>query len=435
MAKPTFTPGEIHDLLNKINSIGATDDDGISRLAYTDAESEAHEVIRNWVPENWTVETDGIGNLYATPRPNAHRFFLVGSHLDSVPNGGKYDGAVGVAIAAVVIKSIDKSDYRPDPAPMLVVWRAEESARFNQSTLGSQAAMGQLDGEILDRTAEDGPTLREAIASQGFDPTSIEAPLQEMNGKLDFSLDMIDGYLEAHNEQGPVLTDAECDIGVVTAIRAPTRSKITFIDRSNHAGTTPEDLKKDAMQGAAKAVLKRSDLVSGVSSDRDLVGNNGIMEPKTEQALNKIIGKVEVGVEFRSLDEEFRDEIEQQFFEACKQIAYEEDLDLNIQELESRSPVELDDNLSTDLEATAAKLGSIRYKIMKSGAGHDAMCLQQADIPSGLVFLPSPKGISHDPEEDVKKGSMTTAAKVMQRAYLSHANHNKILRATNTSRD
>jgi hydantoinase/carbamoylase family amidase len=393
--------------LDAVWEIGRADDGGVTRLAYSDEETAAIEYVRGELDDAVDVRTDHIGNVFATREPDADRTLLLGSHLDSVFDGGRLDGALGVIVALEAIETAYKIGT-PAVPPTLAVFRAEESSRFGQWAVGSRGALGQLTVEDLSAVDQSGVPLWQAMQSQGLTPTNFSEPT--------IDLDRTVGFLEVHIEQGRVLDDADEHLGIVDSIRGPVRHRITVEGDYDHSGATPMGLRRDAIAGAAEMVTAVERIASEAAAEGDVVGTVGEFAP-ARGAINKVCGEVTFSMDVRSNDRPFRDDVEASILDEIRSIAERRGLKADATLVDRSDPVELDADTTAFLADVAASLG-FDHRRLPSGGGHDAMNLQHAGVPTGMLFVPSVDGISHSPDEETPEEAIREAAATFTRAIL-----------------
>lgn len=395
--------------LDDLWEIGRTKTGGVTRLAYSEAETTAIEYVLEQLPDEYAVHTDPIGNVFATTDPDADRSIYVGSHLDSVYNGGKLDGALGVVAAMEAVEAVRRHDSEPPCPPTLTIFRAEESARFGRHTIGSRGALGRLQVDDLSATDENDVPLWQAMRRAGYHPENLSEPT--------IDLDRVAGFLELHIEQGRVLDDADEEVGVVTSVRAPVRYRLTVHGDDDHSGATPMGLRRDAVAGAAEMIGAIEEIGTAVADEGDLVATVGDVSP-VDGAINKVCGEVSFPLDVRSTDTAVRDEAERRILDAIERIAEERELTVEREELDRSDPVSLDPGFADVLDASAAAAGAA-YRRLPSGGGHDAMNFQLAGIPTGMLFVPSVDGVSHNPAEETDPDAIEAATASMARALLS----------------
>lgn len=410
IALSAIDPERIERRLDDIWAIGHTDAGGVTRLAYSDKENEAFEYLRSELPDAYVVREDSLGNLFATREPDADESLYLGSHLDSVYNGGRLDGPLGVLTALEAIEAVSASDETPPRPPTLVVFRAEESARFGHHTIGSRGALGRLTVDEFSATDEEGVPLWLAMQRAGFHPESLAEPT--------IDLDSIAGFLELHIEQGRVLDEADESIGIVTSIRAPVRYRVRVTGEYDHSGATPMELRRDALVAAAEAIVAIERIGSEAAESGDLVATVGDITAE-EGAINKVCGEATFPIDLRSNDEAYRDEVESRILEDLEAIAERRGVDMDPELIDRSEPVELDQRF-VDTLADAAAGTDAAYRRIPSGGGHDAMNFQLAGVSTGMVFVPSVDGISHSPAEETDPKAIEAGARVLARAVLDY---------------
>jgi len=371
------------------------DADGTRRTFLCAAMRDCHQEIAQWLePLGVGVRVDAAGNLraaYPAAQAGVPRL-LVGSHLDTVPRAGAYDGVLGVVLAVALLQALDG---RKLPYGIEVVgFSEEEGVRFGAPFIGSRALVGRLDEELLAHTDEDGISVRRAIQDFGLNPAEIaHAALKE---------DVL-GYLEFHIEQGPVLEKLGRPLGVVEAIAGQSRLEVTFVGRANHAGTTPMDLRYDALAGAAEWIVAVERLASSVPG---LVATIGSVEA-SPGATNVIAGEVRLSLDVRHRADSVRAHAVEDCIRVAEEIALRRRLSVRPRARLSQVAVAMDPFLSEQIETAIRKSGCEPLR-MVSGAGHDAMILAEK-VPSAMIFLRTPGGISHDPAESVRMNDIAKA--------------------------
>jgi len=367
---------------------GFSEDSGATRRTFLSPPMrECHRQISSWLqPLGAAVQVDAAGNLrglYTGSEPNAPRL-LIGSHLDTVPNAGAYDGILGVVLAVGLLEGLN--GRRLPFAVEVIGFSEEEGVRFGIPFLGSRALVGRLDNELLSRQDADGISISKAIEDFGLNPAEI--PRAAMK-------DDVLGYIEFHIEQGPLLDSLSCPLGVVDAIAGQTRLEFTFVGRSNHAGTTPMNLRYDALAAAAEwisAVESRAQRTSG------MVATVGTMQVKPG-ASNVIAGETQLSLDVRHRSDQIRNSGVGYFIRQAEEIARRRGLRARCNVLLDQRAVLMDSFLVSQIAEAISKTEREAHR-MVSGAGHDAMVIAEK-VPSAMVFLRSPGGISHDPAESV----------------------------------
>jgi allantoate deiminase len=370
-----------------------SEDSGSIRRTFLSAPMrDVHRKIAGWItPLGALVNVDAAGNIravYRAAQPDAP-ILLMGSHLDTVPNAGVYDGILGVVIAIGLLGAL--AGRKLPFAIEVVGFSEEEGVRFGTPFIGSRALVGTLDEELMSRKDAKGISIREAIAEFGLNPAEI--PQAVLQG------DVL-GYLEFHIEQGPVLESVGRPLGVVDAIAGQSRWDLTFVGQANHAGTTPMNLRRDALAGAAEwigSVERQAQATSG------LVATVGAIEARPG-VRNVIAGEARLSLDVRNKDvrnknDQARHAAVDDLLRQAMEIAKRRGLSLQTEVLLDQPAVPMDPFLVSQVEQAIRKAGCDPYR-MTSGAGHDAMILA-GRVPSAMIFLRTPGGISHDPAESV----------------------------------
>jgi allantoate deiminase len=368
---------------------------GTRRTFLSPSMRDCHREIVAWLaPLGVDVSIDAAGNLralYAGPGGDAPRL-LIGSHLDTVPNAGAFDGILGVVLGVALLESLPGK--RLPFAIELLGFSEEEGVRFGAPFIGSRALVGRLDAELLGRMDAKGTSVRQAIEDYGLDPGDIRSAA--LTG------DEL-GYLEFHIEQGPVLEEMNRALGVVETIAGQSRLEFVFAGSTNHAGTTPMKLRRDAMAGAAEwigAVEREAHRVP------ELVATVGTLAVKPG-AVNVIAGEARATLDVRHGSDEARHAAVETLTGAATDIAARRRLSVQHTVLLNQPSVAMDPALARQVEESIRRAGCEPHR-MVSGAGHDAMILAEK-IPSALIFLRTPGGISHDPAETVRVEDVATA--------------------------
>lgn len=348
---------------------------------------ECHREIAAWVePLGAEVRIDAAGNfraLYAAAEANSPRL-LIGSHLDTVPDAGAFDGVMGVVLGVALLENL-----RAERLPFAIEiagFSEEEGVRFDTPFIGSRALVATLNDEILARRDARGVSVREAIENFGLKPSEISEA--RLRGE-------ILGYVEIHIEQGPVLEELGLPLGVVEGLAGQSKMEFTFTGRANHAGTTPMHLRRDAVAGAAEwitAVEREAHRVAG------LVATVGTVEAKPG-ATNVIAGEVRASLDMRHRSDDVRAAAVETMVRIAKQIAARRGLTVRHETKASQPAVAMDARLVGEIEEAIRRAGCEPHR-MVSGAGHDAMILAEK-FPAAMMFVRSPGGISHSPEETV----------------------------------
>ena len=376
--------------------IGA-DEGGVSRFAWTPELAEANAWLAGRLGAlGLEAETDAAGNVVGRWSTGEGKAVLVGSHLDTVPRGGRYDGALGVLAALEAVRTLRAEGVEPSRPLWVVSFNDEEGSRFQTGMLGSRAFCGELDVEDWRRRG-----VADAMTRAGFEFDR----LPEARG-----VDDVAAYLELHIEQGPVLEQSGEDVGIVTAITGLLGFRVRFLGAANHAGTTPMEARRDALAGAARIVLAVREEALAREGMTANVGKLSV-EPG---GFNVIPGLAELTIDVRSPTAEGFERAEAFVRETVERVGAEEKLGVEVSVTHRKPPVALDRGLQDTL-IEAAEAEGASYRRMSSGAGHDAMVLAH-HVPAAMVFVPSRGGISHSPDEYTPPEQCELGARVLTRA-------------------
>lgn len=380
--------------------------EGINRLAFTDADWEGRQyIIDRMTDAGLSVEIDDFGNVigYKIGKKPDLPAVMVGSHTDSVPNGGNYDGVVGVLSAIEVIRSMIDDGYEHDHTIAVVSFMCEESGRFGNATLGSKAMRGELTLQDLHHLVDkQGISLYEALKGRNLNPDGIETMAYKRPVK---------SFTEIHIEQGKVLEHEQKTIGIVTGIAAPERFYVTIRGNADHSGATPMNLRHDALCGASKIILGIEEIAS-MQEEPPVVGTVGVVEV-TPGAMNVIPGAVKLGVDIRSISKVARNSVVTLVKEFIDITAEKRGLSYTIETIAQDHPVAMHPAMIREIEEAVKSVG-IEYMTMPSGAGHDAMHWAEA-VPTGMIFIPCRDGISHNPAEYAEMDDIVTGAEVLDK--------------------
>ena len=397
------------DSLMSMAEIGATAKGGVRRLTLTDVDRRGRERFRDWCQAaGLTVRVDAIGNMFArrAGRDPKRAPVLVGSHLDSQPSGGKFDGALGVLGGLEVMRTLNDLGILTEAPIELVNWTDEEGSRFGHSLMGSGVWSGVFGLEETYGLADvDGVQVREALDGIGY--RGVE-PAEAFPA---------DAYFELHIEQGPILEREEKLIGVVTGAQAQVWYDAVATGQESHAGTTPPSTRKDALLCAARVV----DLVDRTMRARGEDGRGTVGQMHVfPNSRNVIPGEVRFSVEFRHPDEAELDRIEAQFPREAGFVARDCGVRLELNRLFRIPAQPFDPECVTLVKAAAERMGFASREIV-SGAAHDAVYVAK-HVPTAMVFTPCKDGLSHNEAEDMKPEEAEAGCQVLFEAVLARAN-------------
>lgn len=401
-----INPDRMLDAFNQLALIGGTADSGVHRPSL----SEAHLAARAWLREHieasgFEFRIDGAGNHSAVlpcDDPSAPTLIL-GSHLDSVPNGGRFDGALGVMAALEVLKTVRENGIRLKVQLEAMDFTDEEGTLVG--LLGSAALAGHLSNENLEKPRGGRERLLEGMVRAGLSDESMLSAARKRES--------LAGYLELHIEQGKWLEKSGTDIGIVTAIVGIWSYKLSFIGKADHAGSTTMEDRRDASLGASAFTLAAREMV--MRDFPNCVVNVGKME-FAPGAFNIVPAQVDVSLEFRSPDEDEFNRLDQTLLELAEREAARFGLDLKTEFLGKHSPSLMDADVRGAFADACETLG-LSHMVLPSGAGHDGQSL--ADLcPVGMIFVPSVDGASHSPREFTKWEDCVNGANVLLQAAL-----------------
>ncbi|MDR3348225.1 MAG: Zn-dependent hydrolase [Acidaminococcales bacterium] len=389
---------------------------GVTRFAFSDEDWRARAFIMDEMKKaGLSVRSDNFGNVIgrrAGSDPNAAAV-MMGSHLDSVPNGGAFDGTVGVLSALAAIKEMNEQgvdNYHPIE---MVVFMAEESSRFGAATLGSKAMCGLLLAEDLKNIRDKEKTpLYDVLRSRGFDPDRIADAVYRGSVKV---------FFELHIEQGKALEAAGKQIGVVTGIAAPTRLRVLLHGHADHSGATPMGMRHDGLCAAAEIILAVEKLAA--ESDPPCVGTVGIIRT-VPCVMNVIPGETELGIDLRSIYADAKKTLAGKLRDRIGEIAGKRDIPFTVDILADDTPVRLNESVIGFLAGICAKRGC-RYMKMPSGAGHDAMHWAVGH-PTGMLFVPCKNGVSHHPDEYAATEDIAAGTRILYDAVCRAADKDTI---------
>jgi len=394
--------GSVSETLDELATIGRSHRGGITRVAWSDELFRAYDWIGERMHElGLEVEVDPAGNLVGRWNVGTGKAVAIGSHLDTVPSGGRLDGAFGVVGALHAVALLQAEGFTPARPLWVIGFMDEEGTRFNTALFGSQAFTGGPLGDVAERADAEGTTLRAAMAEVGreFDRAG------EAHGT-----DQLAAFLEMHIEQGPLLESEGLDIGVVTSIVGLRGYRVHLYGQANHAGTTPMQLRRDALAGAARVVLELREFAR---SRPDVTANVGKIAVDPGGA-NVVPGVADFTVDVRAATMDGLEELHRVVERTVATIAAEERLEFGVEATYSLDPLELDPAMVDTVERAAVAEGA-RWRRMPSGAGHDAMLVGR-HVPTGMIFVPSRDGISHSPEEYTSPGQLELGTRVLAAA-------------------
>ena len=372
----------------------------LTRPYGSQAMREANEIVSGWMRgAGMTVNQDEVGNRIGHYQGNGEKTLVLGSHLDTVREAGKYDGQMGVLVALACVQQLHDRGERLPFSIEVAAFVDEEGLRFGTTFLGSSVYAGAFDEELLNLQDQDGVTLREAVRAFGGDPDALK---REDRGNKDLL-----GYCEVHIEQGPALEENDLPVGIVTAINGQSRVGLVFSGKAGHAGTVPMEGRQDALCAAAEFVLEVERAARAEPESVATVGEITALPG----AANVVPGRTELSLDVRHPDDEVRERLRDHLRMRAEEIAGARMCDCDWQLRQETPAVRSDPGLSA-LLARAVEDSGMAVHRLPSGAGHDAA--QVAELtPVAMLFVRCKGGISHNPAESVAQEDVGVAVEVI----------------------
>jgi len=394
--------------LRDLAEIGPIDGGGVSRLALTDEDKQGRDLVVTWMRDlGLDVTIDRIGNAVAV-RAGASEGppVMTGSHIDTVATGGKYDGNLGVLAGLEVIETLAERDIVTARPLAVAFFTNEEGARFPPDMLGSLCYVG-------------GMTVEEAMSIRSADGDTVGAELERIGytGPTPCPGPAPHAFVELHIEQGPVLEREGMRIGAVESVQGITWLEITIVGQSNHAGTTPMSLRRDAGLVAGEVIAAVRRIANEIGGDQVATVGSVRLHPGL---VNVVAARATLTVDMRNTDAAALAEAESRLNADLERLASAEGATTSVRTLARFDPVVFDPAVVDLVHSTAQDLG-LSVRRMPSGAGHDAQMLARV-CPAGMVFVPSVNGISHNPAEHTDPEDLTAGANVLLRTMLALAN-------------
>jgi allantoate deiminase len=382
--------------------------DGLTRVFLSPQQHEANAMVLGWMREaGMATRQDAIGNVVGRyeGKRDGLPCLMLGSHLDTVRDAGRYDGMLGVVTAIECVADLHARNVRLPFAVEVIGFADEEGVRFGATLLGSRAVAGTFDPGVLDKADAGGMTLREALQLAGHDPARL--------GEAARSAADVLAYVELHIEQGPVLEAERLPVGVVTAINGGNRFEVDVIGTAGHAGTVPMALRRDALMAAAECALAVERIAKSVS---EVVGTVGRVEV-APGAINVIPGRVRFSLDLRAPADELRERVVESVRAEFAAIAERRDVELAMTLMWEARTAACSPSVQRQLtEAIHAE--GIRVHHLPSGAGHDGMAIVEI-APIGMLFVRCKGGVSHHPAEAVTLADVEAGARVLLR-FVEH---------------
>ena len=394
--------------IEELGRIGEVPDRGLFRFQYDDAWASARDTLQEWIRAlGLEARVDAVGNLFGRLQGSEDGVILTGSHVDTVPSGGRYDGALGVVGGLAALAAL-RDRGTPTRTVEVVALCEEESSRFPANFFGTRAMLGLIDPTEPDRLVDgNGVKLADAMRRVALDPAAVGQAARSD----------VEAFLELHIEQGRVLADEGVDVGLVEVIPAIAWETITVHGRQDHAGATPMDLRKDAFQAAAQMARDITSLVE--REGRPAVATTGRWTVEPGQP-SVVPGRVEFSLDLRHPELSVRDRLLDGVHEICTSVAAQRGVEVTVVRDKDEEPATLDESLIEVCRLAAESCGAT-WRRMPSGAGHDSQ-LMATRVPTAMIFVPSVEGRSHTPAEytelaDCARGASVLATALHRLAY------------------
>jgi allantoate deiminase len=380
----------------------------IHRTFCSPAMARLHDALRGWMTAaGMTCRVDAAGNFLGRFNPTADPdapALLIGSHLDTVPNAGRYDGPLGVMLGLAVVECVIERETKLPFAIEVVGFSEEEGVRFGTPFIGSRALVGDCDAPLLSLVDHGGVSAASALKEFGCDVTQIAAAAIDPATVI--------GFIEPHIEQGPVLQSQDQPLGIVTAIAGQARGAATFIGTAGHAGTVPMELRRDALCAAAEWIA----MVERLGKETPgLVATVGFIEASPNVG-NVIPGETRLKIDVRHADDAERKRAVTTLETLAHELAKRRGVTFHFAETHSHRAVPMDFSLTATLERSLSDMGLSSVRLV-SGAGHDAAILAR-HVPTAVLFIRCKDGISHHPDESVTLDDVTVALESLWRSFV-----------------
>jgi allantoate deiminase len=403
----------LQERIEILGKIGQTPDGGVTRLALSNEDKQAQALVSDWMKQaGMRVYLDPAGNLIGriegenkTAPP-----VVIGSHIDSVVNGGKFDGTIGVIGGIEVVQHLKEEAVQTLHPIEVVAFCEEEGSRFQSGLFGSRAMIGAFSEHDLHIKDKQGVTRREALIEFGLDPDTIKEQVTRNKGDLA-------AYLEMHIEQGPILENMGAPIGIVTGIAGPSWMEIVVEGKAGHAGTLPMGLRQDALLGAGEIILSVEEICL-LYKDTSVVGTVGHVEVLPGGS-NTVPGCVTFSVDIRDIEVTRRDDVIDQVKARAKEICEKRGLRVSFTERIRINPVPCSPSMLDVMRAQSREM-NLSCPELVSGAGHDAQLIA-ALTDMGMIFVRCKDGVSHNPEEFAEAADIVLGTELLSRVVLHYA--------------
>lgn len=399
-----ITEKEVEETIDWLSGISA-EGPGVTRLLYDESWIKAqHDLKEKFEELGMKVEFDAIGNLFATLEGTEEPESIIasGSHVDTVAEGGSLDGQLGIIAPYLAIKNLIETKGKPKKSLRVISMAEEEGSRFPYGFWGSKNIFGLAEREEVENIKDtDGISFVDAMHKAGFDFLEEEPKFAKM-----------DAFIEMHIEQGNFLEAEEKSVGVVTAIVGQKRFDVTLKGQANHAGTTLMGYRKDAMEGTARIIVNGIEKAKAAGDPQVLTFGRVDPLPNT---VNVVPGEVSFSIDCRHTDQAALDAFADELVEDMKAIADEMGLEIEIDLWMDEAPVAMDEEIIKTIESVCEER-DLDFKVMHSGAGHDSQIFAP-HVPTGMIFVPSIGGISHNPAEATKTSDLVQGIEALKSSF------------------
>lgn len=399
-----ITEKEVEETIDWLSGISA-EGPGVTRLLYDESWIKAQHGLKEKFEElGMKVEFDAIGNLFATLEGTEEPESIIasGSHVDTVAEGGSLDGQLGIIAPYLAIKNLIETKGKPKKSLRVISMAEEEGSRFPYGFWGSKNIFGLAEREEVENIKDtDGISFVDAMHKAGFDFLEEEPKFAKM-----------DAFIEMHIEQGNFLEAEEKSVGVVTAIVGQKRFDVTLKGQANHAGTTLMGYRKDAMEGTARIIVNGIEKAKAAGDPQVLTFGRVDPLPNT---VNVVPGEVSFSIDCRHTDQAALDAFADELVEDMKAIADEMGLEIEIDLWMDEAPVAMDEEIIKTIESVCEER-DLDFKVMHSGAGHDSQIFAP-HVPTGMIFVPSIGGISHNPAEATKTSDLVQGIEALKSSF------------------
>jgi beta-ureidopropionase / N-carbamoyl-L-amino-acid hydrolase len=409
MTRLSINRARLLDRLDRLAAVNRLDDSSCCRLALTDADRDGRDLVVGWMKEaGLQVHLDQIGNIIGVRSdPAGAAPVMTGSHIDTVATGGRFDGAYGVIAGIEALQTLHESRVTTQRGLAVAVFTNEEGVRFQPDMMGSLVYAGGLSlNDALASTADDGATLGQELERIGYAGTLACGAIRPH------------AYVELHIEQGPVLDREGGTLGAVQDLQGISWQEVTIRGVSNHAGTTPMRLRHDAGYCAARVAVFVRDLAQRFGGSQ--VATVGMIQLRPN-LVNVIAREARLTVDLRNTDDELLAQAEAQLAAFLQELTSSEGVTIGTRPLARTPAVRFDPRLVQTIEDVATKMGHAGIRRMTSGAGHDAQMMARI-CPAAMIFVPSVRGISHNPAEHTEPDHLELGANVLMRVIERVAN-------------